>query len=194
MSPQKAFDDFFRSNDRTAQERQCYCGLDELWGVPEQPRHILEELREHINQLWATESVRLHRLGGHPKLHMDFIDTRHCGAGDLRDRRISAALAFENEGTSFVGVTRDLLDNVAVYSSRAAESQRIRDGFHLRPDQELPTKGLVASLFTAQAVFVTSHELGHHVHGHIIRDYGNKPYSEFDSGAELSQEDALISR
>jgi len=194
MSPQQAFDDFFRSRNRTAEERQSYCGIDQLWGVPDQQRVVLKTLRKHINQLWANESGRLLRLGAHPKLHMDYIDTRRCGAGDLRDRRISAALAFEHEGTSFVGVTRDLLDNVAEFSSRAAESQRIRDGFHLRPDQKLLAKELVVSLFTAQAVFVTAHELGHHVHGHILRDYGQKPYNEFDSGDEIPQLQALISQ
>lgn len=194
MPPEEAFHRFFLRPERTQEEKQRYCGRDELWGVPDDERAILTLIRDDINSKWAAQRTSLLRQDEHPLLHFDYIDTRHPPVGTNPDGRFATAIAFENEGVSCVGVTRDQMDEISWLSWRLAHTQRILDGFHIQPDQQDSANHLGASLFSAQCLFLTSHELGHHVHGHILADHSGGAYSEFEPSDQLTPEESLIAQ
>ncbi len=113
-TPEEVFDAYFRDEERSEEERQLYCGRDSLWGLATDQRDLLREIQTHLNQLWARAR---NSAGNIPPIHLDFIDTRHCGAGQIRDRRVINAVAFEDRGIAFIGVTRDLIEELFRTSS-----------------------------------------------------------------------------
>jgi hypothetical protein len=50
-------------------------------GIATDQHDLLREIQAHLNQLWATTRKS---AGNIPRIHLDFINTRHCGAGDIR--------------------------------------------------------------------------------------------------------------
>lgn len=194
MSSGKLFNEFFHSDRVSARDKQLYCGQDELWGLQDEQRRQLDAVRSATNEAWTSQGSKLRRQGSAPVLHFDYIDTRRCGAGELTGRRVSNAIAFDYQNCSFVGVTRDLMDDCASNAARLASTQRISGGFGLRPSQLDAVSNLAQAFFQTQAYFISSHELGHHFHGHILRDHANSLYVEYRGDAELTREAALISQ
>jgi hypothetical protein len=61
MLAEEVFHQFFLSPERTNQERQRYCGRDELWGLPENQRDILTLIRDDTN---SNGLLSVHRSFG----------------------------------------------------------------------------------------------------------------------------------
>ena len=193
ITPEEAFDEYFRSPERSAEDRALFCGRDALWGLPADQQDLLRSLQEHLNTVWAAQRKQHPNRDELPVLHLDFIDTRHCGAGAIRDRRVINAVAFEHRGIAFVGLTRDLVEELFGTSWLVAKGARVRDGFRIFRSSTSMTARLATVVFSAQFVFVVNHELGHHVHGHARARSATPSHVEFGL-QPLDQAAALVSQ
>jgi hypothetical protein len=194
VTPEEVFDRYFRSPDRSEQDRGLFCGRDSLWDQTAGQQALLRDIQKHLNGLWAQQLNRHPNKSELPPIHVDFIDTRNCGAGQIRDRRVINAVAFEDRGIAFIGLTRDLLEELFRTSWLIAKNQRVRDGFRIFRSATHLTSRLATTLVTAQLVFVINHELGHHVHGHVRSKSETALHVEFGSAEALNQTGALISQ
>jgi len=192
--PEEVFDQYFRSPERSEEDRSRFCGRDSLWDPPPKQQGLLRDIQNHLNRRWEEQRNRHPNKGGLPPIHVDFIDTRNCGAGRIRDRRVINAVAFEDRGIAFVGLTRDLVEELFRTSWLVAKNQRVRDGFRIFSSATHMTARLATTLLSAQLVFVTSHELGHHVHGHVRSKPKTALHVEFGPVEALDQTHALVSQ
>ena len=118
-------------------------------------RDLLEETQRTINDVYAAQRGSILAAGTLPTLHFDYPDSG-----------VVNAIAFQDEGCAFVGLTLPLFDEVGQTCQLLVTCDLVSDIFR----QEIPTDHqrhqLFTAFFAAQLQFIACHELGHHVHGH----------------------------
>jgi hypothetical protein len=147
-TPEDLFDRFVRG--------EGYFGRLRLLDAEEGLRGLLADIRMHMNDMFGVQRLRLQVDGAHPKLHFDLIDD--CDEVN--------ALAFAVEGWSIVGVTQSLFRTLQDVFAMACQNREFVASFGdaATPPQPIP---LFTLLYLTAFQFVSAHELGHHVHGHL---------------------------
>jgi hypothetical protein len=134
-----------------------------------------------MNDRFDVQRVRLQVDGAQPKLHFDLTDDN----GEVN------ALAFTAEGWSMVGVTQSLFRTLQDVFATACQDREFVASFGdaATPLQPVP---LFTLLYLTAFQFVSDHELGHHVHGHLGRPTPSakavrKEFSVASGGSHLSR-------
>lgn len=122
--------------------------------LPEYKRQLFQDTYDLINVKFQQQGERLGR-----KLHFDFIDSDN-----------SNALAFRAHDFAMVGATRGLVDHLVLFSGRLSGKSRFVIACGLENSAVLGSDKFAVLLFSLTLQFLASHELGHHLHGHV--DFG----------------------
>jgi hypothetical protein len=139
-------------------------------------RDLLEETQRTINDVYAAQRGSTLAPGTPPTLHFDYVDSG-----------VVNAIAFQDEGCAFVGLTLPLFDEVGQTCQLLVTSDLVSAIFRQEKPTEHQRHQLFTAFFASQLQFIACHELGHHVHGHCS-DCERSPliWEEFAEGGSAS--------
>lgn len=119
-------------------------------------RSFLYLIRDLMNEALRSKGPT---LGGveHPPFHFDFVDV---------ERSITNAHAFQYAGLSFIVVTFPMVELIWDSSHLLSRSPAVLELLSLGP--EVNRDAVQGLLFQIQLDFLVSHEVTHHIHGHVL--------------------------
>lgn len=152
--PEAILDRFFRSDDRTTEERKDYRGKLDLEQVGDVLRQTLYDLQRVFNEGLLEQHGRL--LDETPRVHFDYVDSS-----------IANALAFRYEDVRFIGITLPLIERLLHGCQRLSDSPVVASemGITLTPEQR---QDFLGYLFNISLSFVVNHEYAHHRLGQVV--------------------------
>lgn len=166
-SPEIAFHRYFQTeyirNRHTPDERPyrvVYPGKLDLSSIDADFAFVLDGVQQQINTRWAEQSGNISAPLGPVRLHLDYIAPPSDGS------RHANAISFSHEGFAFVGFTLDILQRLFDICTTVSRSPAIARLLGLELPKREDRDRFLACLFLVQLQFVSSHELGHHFHGH----------------------------
>jgi hypothetical protein len=119
-------------------------------------RSFLHLIQEIMNGALRLEGVNASGGAEHPPFHFDYLDV---------DAGVTNALAFQEEGISFIVVTLPMVELIWQLSRHLSRTPLVLQLLSLDPGSMEPDV-LQGLLFEIQLSFLVSHEYTHHIHGH----------------------------
>lgn len=167
LPPEILFHRAFQPDRLSTKDRQRYKGRQDLSKL-NQPdaQSFLIRLQEAFNQDLAS-------VGGY-RFYFDYVEAT-----------VENALAFRNEGYSFIGITMPLIDKLWEVCVRLSRSDVVAELVGLEPTGAEDYEKFHALLFRLQLNFVVSHEFTHHFFGHTLcLDTDSVFFNEIAEGIE----------
>jgi len=130
-------------------------------------RDLLDDTQRTIKEVYAAQGGSIFVRGTRPALHFDYVNSS-----------VVNAIAFQDEGCAFVGLTLALFNEVGQTCQLLVTSGLVTSIFRLETPTDHERHQLFTAFFAAQLQFIACHELGHHVHGHCSDDEQTMPIRE----------------
>jgi hypothetical protein len=179
-NPEIAFHRYF--GRLTGSDRDRYRGrLDLDQFDPRELSTALEQIRDEINSRFDANVKSIRSPDGAATLYMDYVDSE-----------VKNALAFQNEGIYFIGITAAMLKQFVATCSTLWRLNPLADLLGVKFDQA-DRDFLFQTILLLQIQFIADHELGHMFHGHCEQLASGNFYEEFASQAQdaVAQPDRL---
>jgi hypothetical protein len=152
--PEIEFDRILRYHGRGAK-------LD-LEKLPSAEQALLADLQVTLNSSFQMQQGRILTSDGPPHCHFDYIDRVDINAE-----------AFRSDHYAFVGLTLPMIHRLNDVYAHVSRTNTVSHALGLEHLDYSGQARLYAALFSMGLIFVSSHELGHHFHGHTFEKVGS---------------------